>query len=271
MREMTPRHIFPIFLMVAIFISSAFLPNANAASKESIEAVIDIAGQQRMLSQRIVKAYLMIAADINATEAKKQVNESIVLFETNLIYLIKNSPNINVNANISRLKNRWSDFKSVAYAPVVEGSPSEFLTMGNELLTMCQSVVDELLAYTEEEESSEIIDMSGKQRLLSQQIAKYYIAYYIGMQSNTVVRSFNEAKKEYGEVLVKLMEFERNSDSINRKLKKVKSQWLFTKKEFDKFPNQTKLYPFIVSITTDSMLKKMNEITQEYVKLLEKK
>ncbi len=268
---MTPRHVFPFFLMVTIFMSPAFLLNANAASKGSIESVIDIAGQQRMLSQRIVKAYIMIAADVNAEEAKKQVEESIVLFEINLIYLIKNSPNINVNANISRLKNRWTDFKRVAFAPVAEGSPSEFLTLGNELLTLCHSVVDELLAYSEEEESSEIIDMSGKQRLLSQQIAKYYIAYYYGMQSNNIIRSFNEAKVEYGEALEKLMKFERNSDGITKKLKKVKSQWLFTKKEFDKFPNQTKLYPFIVSITTDSMLKKMNEITQEYVKLLEKK
>ena len=63
------------------------LPAAMTEGLTDAEAV-NQAGRQRMLSQRITKAYLMIGADIKPALAQRQLDSSIALFEEQHLALL---------------------------------------------------------------------------------------------------------------------------------------------------------------------------------------
>ena len=42
---------------------------------------INVSGRQRMLSQRMMKNYLMIGSDVKTTEAQAQLDAAVALFE----------------------------------------------------------------------------------------------------------------------------------------------------------------------------------------------
>jgi hypothetical protein len=54
-----------------------------------------------------------------------------------------------------------------------------------------------------------------------------------------------------------------NSHFVNHKLKKVSTQWKFSKQGF-KVLNTGKSTPLVITITTESILNQMNDITALY-------
>lgn len=254
---------------VLIFAFTGF-PIEQAHASLEIGTVLDEAGQQRMLGQRIVKAYLMLAADINPVEAQKQLDSSIGKFEQNLSKLFTFAANDKIRNELEKVENLWMQFRVTALSKTHEKTASKFLRDGEELLQLSQNVVDKI---TESSgiKGAKIIDISGRQRMLSQRISKYYIAYYYGLRTPQIIKSFNQAVQEYESALKQLMKHKENTSEINAKLKKVNSQWTFSKVGIKNFPKGKELVPFIISVTTESMLVKMHEITKLYAKLLNKK
>ena len=231
--------------------------------KDAIE-LINIAGQQRMLSQRIAKDYLYIGKKVATDKAKKQLDESLKAFRANQAKLSEmiNDPEIKnllefVQMSLQELEGIVKKSFSLDNAQLV-------LDLSESMLEGSQYVVDSLTQALKIKES-EIVAKAGKQRMLSQRIAKYYIAYQAGIKDKNTVEQMHAAVKEFSENHQTLMKNKDNTATINQKLAKVDKLWKVVYKFYLNIEKGG--LPFIVFTTTDDITKKMDEITKLYVQL----
>ena len=78
---------------------------------------INVAGKQRMLTQKMTKELLLIANGINADANKENLKKTAALFDTTLNDLIANCKNPEIKAQFEVAKKVWGD-----YAPIVNSA-----------------------------------------------------------------------------------------------------------------------------------------------------
>ena len=105
--------------------------------------------------------------------------------------------------------------------------------------------------------------------MLSQKIAKLYMAMAWQIDQKNLTIDFDNALKEYENGLDKLNKANENTPAINKKLNKVNAQWKFSKAGFSQY-KQDRFVPTLISVTTESILKKMDELTSDYQELAER-
>ncbi|MCW8917310.1 MAG: type IV pili methyl-accepting chemotaxis transducer N-terminal domain-containing protein [Gammaproteobacteria bacterium] len=245
-------------LMVCV--AAIFAATAHAAVP--LATAVNKAGQQRMLSQRIAKAYLMAAADVNVQEANKQLDESIGLFEQNQQLLLEFASNSTIKEKVQAVSTLWDEVKITAVSKVSEEKAKRFIAQTDELLSRSQAVVDELAQLGGN--ASKIIATSGMQRMLSQRLVKYYVAYYYGIRDPAIADEFIKSRDRYDANHRVLLGYSGNSADLTEKLKKVSMQWEYAKRGLENFQDTATMKPFIVSVTMENILKKMDEITSVY-------
>ncbi|KEI71606.1 type IV pili methyl-accepting chemotaxis transducer N-terminal domain-containing protein [Endozoicomonas elysicola] len=260
LKQLFQKSIFLGFMLSLITTSIPALATINDAE------AINKAGRQRMLSQRIAKSYIMIGSDVNPDVASKELDISIALFEQQFIELQDYAPNDNIKQSLNEVAAIWQDYR---FKVLTRPSRNEALTviaMSDQLLASSEAVVKAISEHVKHE-AGNLVDVSGRQRMLSQRIAKLYIASAWGIRDEAVSSELDTAIIEFDGALKTLRQSALNSAEINKKLTKVQSQWDFTNAGF-KISDQGQFVPNMVSVTTESILKKMNDLTYDYEQLM---
>ena len=248
-----------------LFISLLFLSSISFAqkiSKANASKLIDIAGKQRMLSQRIAKDYLYIGKNIATSKADKQLKESLSEFfkiHNELIMLISDSEIKNLLDFVTLSSN---ELKEIANRDFTLDNAHLILDLTESMLEGNQYIVDSLKKSHKIQES-DILEKSAKQRMLSQRIAKYYIAYQVGIQDENTVNNMKDTVKEFSKNLKELLAKKDNGSKIDKKLKEIDRLWKIVHKFYNNIEKGG--LPLIVFNTTDNITKKMDEITKLYI------
>ena len=235
----------------------------KAAVAEMVE-LIDVAGKQRMLSQRIAKDYLYAGEKVAVSKAKKQMKasmEEMVKIHKRLVDSI-NDPEIQNLLAFVQLS--IEDFKSTANEPYSLDNAQLIIDLSESMLEGSQYVVDSLKDKVKVKESA-LVGKAGKQRMLAQRIAKYYIAYQAGIKDKNTVDQMKAAVKAFSQAHKALMANPKNTPEINRKLHDIDRLWKIVYKFYLNIEKGG--LPLIVFNTTDDITKKMNQITAMYVDL----
>ncbi|WP_196887019.1 type IV pili methyl-accepting chemotaxis transducer N-terminal domain-containing protein [Aureivirga sp. CE67] len=250
--------------IILIFVIS-FLTQIGYSQISNGEA-INIAGKQRMISQRMLKCYMMIGADIKTDQARKELDESVAAFEEGYLLLSEYASSGKVSKSLDEVRKLWEPFRLHIVSTPNHKDASLLLEEADKLLTASQDVVEEIENHLRLK-SAKLVDKAGRQRMLSQKIAMYYIAHYWKVPNNDLYVNLVNTTKEYEQALIILNESELNTEEIDTNLKKINSQWAFSKKTFD--PRSDRLMPSVVVVTTNAMLKNMDNITGLYAALVE--
>ncbi len=252
-------------LILGVFVSVTTLLGASHGKTVSgnIAEVINIAGKQRMLSQRIAKDYLYIGKKIAVDKATKQIEQSLSAFKKSQKYLEKaiNDPeikNLIAFVNISE-----KELEATAKKPFSLDNAQLVLDLSESMLEGSQYIVDSL-KETAKFKSSSLVATSGKQRMLAQRIAKYYIAYQSGIKDRNTVEQMKTTVKLFDANNKKLLNNASNTATISRKLKKINMLWKIVYKFYLNIEKGG--LPFIVFTSTDDITGKMDKITSLYTK-----
>ena len=91
-------------LIVALGLSVA---GEAAAQITDINAAVNKAGRERMLSQRMAKAYFQLGMQVDAERSRKILDNSIAVFDRQLVELKNYSPTAEIKDTYLKLEKAW--------------------------------------------------------------------------------------------------------------------------------------------------------------------
>ena len=252
---MTSRLLAPLILLFTL------LSPTTWAGINSAEAM-NLSGMQRMLSQRIAKSYLMLGAEIRPDLAEQQLDQSIAKFESNYLALSDYAPTAQIRTALQEAGKTWQRYRELALSRPERETALSVLELSDQLLAQSERVV-QLLERHSGGQSAVLVNRSGRQRMLSQRIAKLYLAISWHLPIDGLQHNFDQAVAEFELALQELQQASQNTPDIDRGLRQAEAQWRFTRAGFN-LASDSRYVPTVISTTTETLLWQMNALTNQY-------
>lgn len=184
---------------IICFICSVTTSFQTVAQNIDYKNAINLSGKQRMLTQKMTKAYLLMASGMNDTKIKNELNFSKLIFEKQLSILKKHPSYSATKANLDKVEQLWADFSTTLTASPSNENAKKLVSSNTELLKTCDAVVTNIKDALSKSGGSNAnlealaatINKSGKQRMLSQRMCLYF----------TALKSYPDAAKSYKTIL----------------------------------------------------------------------
>lgn len=252
----------PLWASITIVILFTLILQPVKAEKLNTSQAINQAGLQRMLSQRMAKNYILLSQKIDVESAADELDESAALFEQNLFSLTASVKDEKSKAALKKLKQKWYGFRGFALSNANKENTEQVVKKSTELLKTAHELVLSI-EYTSRANSDHLVNISGRQRMLSQRLAMLYYASNSGYQEKLFKQDMHKTARQFDQALTKLLKSRENTPKINESLQEVSNQWSFYKTRFDG-SDDGRFSPKTIKVVSESLLKAMNDITKLY-------
>lgn len=238
------------------------------AAIDDAEAM-NLSGMQRMLSQRIAKSYLMIGAEVRSDQALQQLDQSVARFENNYQALAEYAPSAEIRAALEQVGESWQRYRELALSRPAREQAPRLLQLSDQLLVQSEALVQLIEAHTGSA-GARLVNRSGRQRMLSQRIAKLYLALSWQLPIEGLEQQLQQATSEFEAAQQELLGAEQNTPQIAAALQKVEAQWRFARAGFQ-LSADARYVPTVITTTTETLLWQMNELTSAYAAVMQER
>ncbi|MAD47024.1 MAG: hypothetical protein CMI02_02890 [Oceanospirillaceae bacterium] len=246
--------------------ASLMLPLMTNAETISDAEAEYLSGSLCTLSQRMAKDYIAIGADIRPDKAQKDLDETIALFEQRFQMLMEYAETHRMKKEFQIMADSWLKYRTDVLGKPEREAAKILIKDSEALLDACNKVV---AAITSQSGSAiaPLIELSEQETTLAQKIARDYFALYWHVDDDNLKQDFEQSVQDFDQNLQKLIKANQNTAEIKTLLSKVESQWKFSNSGFQ-LDESGRYVPTVISVTTDSIYKKMEDIAIQYENLM---
>ncbi len=249
--------------MPVVILMFVLFQGISMGAISSMEEAVNKAGRQRMLTQKMLKEYALIGMKNSYANPKKSLPMSVKLFDKQLAELQAYVKSPAAAKSLKEVKVLWTPIKKVVLS---KPEKSKIATLQRDLEALLKAAHKSTLLITKASKSKagEIVNTSGRQRMLSQRMAGLYMLKVWGVRDSEFENKLATAMKEFTAAHKKLLASPLSTAEITKHLQKVGKSYMFFKVMGQS--KSKKYIPSLINRSANNILKEMNTVTGLYVK-----
>lgn len=253
-----------------LLILSAAMPLGVSAQVTDLPDAINKAGRQRMLSQRMAKAWLALVHQTETRLAQATLDKSMALFDRQLVELKAYAPNSDIRTTYHMLEAAWSEYKAtlVGNVPAKPGATAVLRADAKVLALANQGTMQYEVVHGKP--VGKLVNVAGRQRMLSQRLAKFGYALALQQDTAAVLGEIDKSRAEFLSAMELLRQAPEVTARIRDELALADGQWLFFDRALQRVragsSDQTRLLSDLY-VTSENLLSVMDRVTGFYAAL----
>jgi len=232
--------------------ASATLPGDDAVNQ---------AGKQRMITQRLMKDYAMIGMNLDLGDPGADLRQLVSQFDAILTDLEQYASEPRVQASLTEIRRQWAPLKKTLQEAPEKSRAARLQQDMDALLATCQKNTH-LLAELSGNQRGEIVDLAGRQRMLSQRMAALYMLKAWRVQGVDIDTKLAQAMEEFSSAHTRLEESALTTAEIRELLARVKKSYAWF--EMMGKSKSGRVIPSLINRSADKILVDMDKVTTMY-------
>lgn len=242
--------------------AAVLLPAAHSADAQiAISMAINRTARFRALSQRCAKVYCQLYLDVLPDNSRDVLAAAQRLIQVGFEDLAKGGFSTDISRQILAIQQEASALNALLASPAKRDSVATVSAQADKMLAVANRATESMESLSKQG-SAKLVNVSGRQRMLSQRLAKNYFLAAAGHDQKPVREQLVSDQAEFKQALATLSAAPLSTNSIRNELALGQSQWTFFEAALHRKPDAEALRT--VATTSERLLDVMNNLTGLY-------